>query len=469
MKVLLIRPHTPRTAIGTRGGDVKTLEGMEIDLGLPYIASYLETQGREVEILDLSLYSEPFEILKNKLKIYKPDIVGITANTPHIFNARSVALITKRLTNAFTVIGGIHASSLPIRTLEEFSMFDFLVEGEGEMTFQDLLTNLESENDISKVKGIAFRDNDQIRLNPPREPIKNIDELPFPARHKLEIYKYVPPVGNYYYLPSTGLISSRGCPYACTFCSRGGTRLSRKVRFRSPENVIEEIEDCIKRFGIRDFRFYDDVLTIPRSRIEKLCELIIEKKLDIKWNCYSRVDHVDENLLKTMKHAGCYHIKYGVEVGTGKALKIINKGTTLEQAKKAIKYTKKVGIEAKASFMLGIPGETIEDTKETIKFAKLLSPDYATFTILTPLPGSKIFDDALENNMLFHTKWDLYSEMEPILRNQADFQILKKLLENANREFYFRPSYILQRIKRLSKNLNKHEVKNILEGIRALL
>lgn len=367
MRALLVRP--PFFSSLDFGGSSEGLSGREIELGLLYLASYLESHGIAVSFLDMSLYKDAekrlIDILKNNFYM-----IGITAYSSFIKKANEVAGIIKKYSASKVVIGGHHASALPIQTLDEFSNFDYLVYGEGEETLYELLTR----SDISNIRGVVYKDNGKIKQNAQRERLKNLDCLPFPARHLLEIDKYVPVPGNYKTLPSTGILSSRGCFYKCTFCSRCASRLEDKVEFRSVENIIAEIEECISKYNISDFRFYDDTFPMPRRRLVQFCEECIKKDLRITWNCYARVDMVDMEMLKFMKRAGCYHIKYGVEFGTQKWLDETKKHTTLRQAEETIRNTKKAGIAAKASFMIGMPGETEEEIKQTISFAKKYVP-----------------------------------------------------------------------------------------------
>jgi radical SAM superfamily enzyme YgiQ (UPF0313 family) len=280
----------------------------------------------------------------------------------------------------------------------------------------------------------------------------------------LDINKYIPVVGNYHRLPSTAMLSGRGCPYLCTFCSRTGIRDKHNVRFRSPENVVAEIEHCIKKYGIRDFRFYDDTLVVPRKRIVDLCNLIIKKKLKISFNCFARVDTVDLSLLKLMRKAGCYHIKYGLESGSNETLKKIKKFTTTEQARKAIKWTKQCGMAAKASFILGFPDETIEEIKQTVEFAKEIMPSYVTFGIFTPLPGSELFDEAKANNQLvYHPDTGYYT-----IKNQVDAETINRIIKKAYRDIYLHPRSIVDRIVYLIRNFNLYEIGALYEGVKML-
>jgi len=410
--------------------------GVEIPLNLTCLAAYLERHGVESEVLDLRLFEDPVAVLRQVLQDYHFSILGISALTSEIENAGRVARVAKDLRPALTVvIGGYHASALPLETLTNEPMFDYLIHGEGEQSFTNFVRRVRAREDLTDLKGLAYRARHGAQVNQPEGLIPALDDLPLTARHKIDILQYQPKpaTGNFMKLPSTGIMASRGCPFECAFCSKGVWH--RSLRFRSPENVIREIEHCIERYQIFDFRFYDDALTSPAWDFRHFCELLRSKGLRICWNCYSRVDHVNEEKLRLMREAGCYHIKYGVEFGTEKALRLARKNTTLDQARKAIERTKKVGIECKASFIFGIPGETADDCRRTMAFAIELSPDLASFYPFDLFPGSHFYRQAVG---------DPKNHRETTLPREDS----EKLTRQAYYRFYFRPRYIGQRSRR---------------------
>jgi anaerobic magnesium-protoporphyrin IX monomethyl ester cyclase len=287
---------------------------------------------------------------------------------------------------------------------------------------------------VTQAPSLVWREGDSIRRNKPAPHIKDLDSLPMPNRDGLDWNRYVPSpgTGNYMQLPSSGILASRGCPYNCNYCSKGV--FHRTIRFRSPEHVIREIEFCIERYGIRDFRFYDDVLTYSKWDLQRFCELLLSKNLNITWNCYSRVNFITMDKLQMMKRAGCYHIKYGIEFGTEKSLKTANKQATLEQAREAVRLTKEAGIECKGNFILGIPGETVEDCEATIRFARELSPDLVSFYPYDAFPGTHFFIVMDEGG----------NSGELLSREQTE-----ALASKAYLSFYVRPAYMLQRARRI--------------------
>lgn len=460
-KVLLIYPPL-NSLMGFRGIITRFFSDHQIGLGLLYLASFLESKGVKVSLLDMSLFNNPYKELIDTLQKCSFDFIGITSFTNSINSADNIAGIIKKFSRAKIIIGGIHASALPEETLDIFSSFDYLVYGEGEETLAEIVFN----ESISEIKGLVWRENGRIIKNPARQPIHDLDRLPFPSRHFLDFNKYIPGIANYRSLPSTGILSSRGCFFQCTFCSRAGTRLSQQVVYRSIDNVISEIKYCIENYNIYDFRFYDDIFVIPKTRLMQFCNELIEKRIKITWNCFSRVDTIDKEMLGIMRKSGCYRINFGIDFGTEKWLKQTKKGTTLKQAREAINNTKKVGILAKVDLIIGMPGETIEEVKQAVDFAKELNATYTAFNIFMPLPGSEIFNELKINNKLYTSNYNAYSygSTEKIVSNQLDSAILGELLRDGYKKIYLNPAFFLNIIIHLVKNPCLVEIKTLVRG-----
>ncbi|MGC8976612.1 MAG: B12-binding domain-containing radical SAM protein, partial [Candidatus Ratteibacteria bacterium] len=244
---------------------------------------------------------------------------------------------------------------------------------------------------------------------------------------------------------------SRGCPYKCTFCSWPQMLYDGKIRFRSPEKIVEEIELLIKKYGIKEIFFDDDTFTCNKNWVIKICKLIIEREIKILWSCNGRVDNVDDEMLKIMKKSGCRMIKYGVESASQKTLDLIRKDYTIEEIKNAFKLTKKNKILIHATAMIGFPWETKNDMKETIKFIKKLSPDTCQFSIPIPYPGTKIFEYAEKENLLvFGRKWENYDMSKPLLKNyNLKPEEIVKIWKRAWISIYFSFPFILKKLKNL--------------------
>lgn len=425
--------------------------GVEIPLNIACLAAYLGREGISSEIVDLRLYGDPLPKLVEALTRHKPRLVGISAFSSEAENAKKVVTTVKaHQGETMTVMGGHHASAMVEEILRQIPELDMVVHGEGEITLTEVFRQLVSSGDTTGITGTSYREGEEVVVMPRRELIDNLSELPFPARDKLELAHYVPSsgTGNYMRLPTTGIMASRGCPYRCNYCSKQVWH--NTIRFRSEDHVLAELEHCMEKYGIYDYRFYDDGLTLSQWDLKYFCEEIIRRGLDISWNCYSRVNHINEEKLRLMKASGCYHIKYGIEFGTAKALELANKGARMEQAREAVRLTKKVGLECKGNFMLGIPGETLEDCQATVAFALELSPDLATFYPFELLVGS-----------------EFYKRQEAGDRSigqRLPREVTQRLSNRAYLKFYFRPRYVGQRLKRLIKS-PRREMKVLGSGL----
>jgi anaerobic magnesium-protoporphyrin IX monomethyl ester cyclase len=419
----------------------------EIPLNVCYLAASLEAAGIPCEIADMNVEGRNFSLEKTVLEM-RPAAVGFAAYTPFIHVAHKYAQgIKKASPDIKTIIGGYHASALPEETLREFPFFDYLVRGEGETTLTELVNGIAAGRGPDGVAGVFYRDeNGEIRNNPAREQIADIDSIPFPARRKLDQGKYrVNPI-NYVKLPTTGILASRGCEKRCAFCSQS---VFRPVRVRSAANIVDEMRQCATDFGMRGFRFYDDNLAAHRETCMEFCAELRNRNLNISWNCFSRVDSVDPEMLREMKSAGCHQIKFGVETGTEKMLVVIKKGITLEQSREAIRMAKRAGIESQVSLILGLPGETEQDMRETIRFISDISPDLAGINLFKPMPGSPLFRQLERDGKLLHRNWPDYSyrQTRPVSGGTLPQEELERALSRAYLSFFLRPRYILLRMK----------------------
>lgn len=451
MKVLLINPPCEEKIY------------ISPPLGIAYIASTLvDWGGHEVKIIDAALGENGSANIIKKIGMFSPDLIGVTSMTPSFQSAITIAKMIKSYYKIPIVLGGPHATIMHEEIMKNFPEIDFIVRGEGEITINELANSMEKEKSFKKIKGLSYRENNKIINNPQRPLMENLDVLPFPARDLLPENGYRQPIGN----PNsfTTLITSRGCPFSCVYCSK--SVFGKKFRFRSPENIIKEIVDVIENHGVKEIVFYDDVFTLDKSRISKLCDLLIENKIDIPWKCESRVDLVDEKLLEKMGRAGCHIIAYGVESGNSRLLKIINKGVSKKQIYEAFKKTKEFGIETLAYFMIGIPGETKKTIQETLNFAIELDPDYVQFSIATPFPGTELYETAKRKGYITSDyAWDDYryfgKNVAPIIRtNELTQEDLKQELKRLIRNFYFRPRYIAKQMKKCT-NLEVLKIKVI--------
>lgn len=435
-------------------------------LGLAYIASYLEKFAYKVKILDAFALNLSYREICERIKKFSPDIVGITGVTSNFNEMMKISEMVKTIDKKIKVIvGGPHASIMPKSCFVNGNV-DYVVVGEGELTFKELVDAICNGKNTNKVKGICFKKNGKFFRTPDRPLIKDIDSLPMPAYHLLPMESYRPyavfDVGRKF----CSMVTSRGCPYSCTFCC--SSALYRHIyRAHSPERVFEEIKLLYEKYGIRHIYFQDDEFTIIHKRVEKICDILIENKLDIIWECLAHPSHITKDLLVKMARAGCVDIVYGVESGCDKILKEINKKITLDQVKKVCRWTKEAGILCRVSFIIGFPYESGKEIRKTIDFAKSLDVDIAYFNVLTPYPNTKIYKIIEDENLFVkNIGWDRYTSYgkKPCVKTR--YLNEKEILNWVGRaylEFYLRPSFLIKRIRSM-KNL-RHVYRNVATGL----
>jgi len=450
MKSLLINPPYLKYVYENR----KDAASIDAPLSLAYIAAVLEKNGLEVEILDANAHNLSLEKTAMHAKESEAELIGITATTTVIPLVYKLTKAIKAVCSKKVVVGGPHVSFEAERTLKECPEIDVVVRGEGEITFLSLAKNAGSPDGIA---GISYRKGRRIVHNRDRAPIEDINTLPFPARHLLPMHLYNS--GSMISKGNDGLryasvITTRGCPNKCVYCSSShfwGTR----VRFRSPENVVEEIESLQRAYGTREIFFKDDTFTFSPVRTERICDLIMSKGIDIKWSCYARVNTISEPLLRKMVKAGCFALDFGIESGNQEVLNRIHKNITLDQARAAVALSKRLGVMVYASFMFGLPSEDMKKAKETIDFAVEISPDIAQFFITTPFPGTELYAEAVEKGWIKEiVSWgrlNIITNRE-YRNDDLDNGQIHMLMSMAYKRFYFRPSFLFQAAKRLVKD-----------------
>lgn len=451
MRILLINPPNLNLISSVLPEALEEERGCNPPLGLLYIASYLKKHDPacHLKIIDSPTENLNYQQLKEEIKEFNPEIIGIATMSFTVIDALRTAKIAKEIDSRIKVVlGGPHVHIYGKETLK-LGNSDFIILGEGERTFYQLVENIANEEKLKEIPGLIFYDKKHniVHTGPPQF-IENLDELPFPARELIDNKKYFSVLGTNNLM--TTMITSRGCPYHCLFCDR--PQMGKKFRARSPKNVVDEMEECFKNYGIKEFLIYDDTFTVDQQRVIDICHEISKRKLNIIWDIRARVDTVDGKMLWLLKKAGCERIHYGVESGTQKILNVLRKGITLEQAKRAFKLTKKIGIQTLGYFMIGNPTETKEDILTTIKFAEKLNPDYVHITITMPFPATDLYFLALEKKIIPRDLWLEFAKnpsskfTPPIWGENLTQEELHNLVKKAYKEFYFRPAYLLKRI-----------------------
>jgi len=398
MRILLINPFVNKRKMY---GGFHKLGGVLPPLGLSYLAGVLLQKGCQVKIVDANLLQLSSGQVIEVLHAYNPDLVGITATTLSYGLAKDLATAIKINHPKLPIIfGGPHAAGFEKSILLE-ACFDFVVTNEGEKTIVELVEALGDTSKIKAVNGLSWKDGEEIVINPPQEMIEDLDSIPFPARHLLPpLAQYIPKAISYKHLPTTHIFTSRGCPYKCVFCR---TSFGKSVRYHSAEYVVEELDILIKNYGLREVIINDDTFILNIERVYKICELIHKRGLKINWSCNVRSNMVDRKLLQTMIKAGCWMVALGMESGNPEVLKKLRKGATLEQGVRACKLAYELGLYVRPSFIIGNPGDTPETVEQTIALAVSLPAHFPSFMLMTPFPGTEIWEKAHEFGTFDHS------------------------------------------------------------------
>ena len=467
-KVLLINPpfECEEESVG-RTKSMRKVLNIIPPLGIAYIAAVLEKKGVEVHIIDCAV-GISFDGLFKRILEECPEVVGLTSTTPAFVNTRKVAsFIREKSPSTRILIGGAQVTAQPRETIRT-GLFDIGVIAEGELTIAQLFDNYENGSfaNLDKIRGIVYKDNNEIVQNEKRPFIQDLDSIPMPARHLLphpEFYQPTP--ASCRRVPYAVIITSRGCPSRCTFCDR--KVFGERFRKRSVLNILEEIEQVISNYGIKEIRFFDDAFTLDKKRVYQLCEEFEKSKLKLPWTCLTKPQSADGALLKRMKRAGCWQVLYGFESGDDRMLKLLKKGNTVEINKRAIRLTKEAGLEVRGDFIVGTPGETWESLEKTVRFAIDMKLDYAHFNKFTPFPGTELYEKLTGQGYVFDFSKSTILDHDhvPYINPGMDKDEFSKFLDKANRRFYLRPTYIL---KRLLSIRTFHQLKGQIKGFFAI-
>jgi len=442
MKVLLINP-SQKNVYGT------PMPQAYPPLGLLYIGAVLEKEGHTLKLIDMdNEVTEENDFNKQLLK-FNPDVVCFTATTPTINNVKLIAKEVKQNLNIPIIIGGIHATIAPEDCLKS-EHIDFAIKGEGELTISQLLKVLKNKK-FEEVDGLWYKENGKIKGNKDRDLIHDLDSLPFPARHLLKNPNaYVPP--DALHKPVASIMTTRGCAGRCTYCCTKQI-YGLSLRTRSVTNILDEIDHCIKEYGIKEIHILDDNFVYNKKRVLEFCDEVKKRyyKIHFEFANGLRADNTDIEVFKALRGIGVVNVGFGVESGNQQILDNIKKGIKKERVVKAFKEAKDAGFQTWGFFMFGLPGETKKTMQDTIDFAKELDPDFAKFLILKPFPGSEVYNDLKSQNLIFDYNFDHYGPYtEPVHRlPDVDSKTIYYYQQKANREFYLRLSKIWSHIKRI--------------------
>ena len=472
MKIILINPRLRAWS-----------PNIWVPLGLTYIAAVLEKNGHTIEIIDMNEKKVSNDDLGTKLK-KDVDVVCITGMITEYQKILEIIDIAKEgFPDRKVVLGGPLATTLPQQLLEQ-SKADFIVMGEGENTTPALIHAIGHGSDMAKINGIAYKNAGQVVITDPAKPIDNLDTIPFPARHLLDMEKYIKnhfeiydlEIEGYTTVRSTNLISSRGCPYNCTFCFKD--MWGYKWRGRSAENIIAEMELLNEKYDVNGFIFNDDTFIFDRKRVFEFADLLKKSDLDVIWYCNGRINLMQRDMLKAMHDAGCIGIAYGMESGNQSILDSMRKNITIDQTKKVVKWTKEFGINTVGYFMIGMLGETKETITDTINFAKELDLDFYGFSITTPLPGTELYREVVKKGLIQRdvtslNGWDFDINVN-LTKDCTDddlrafkYKTFKEFtLKKQFGEYYMlNPSFLSNSLKIVMRLRNRNEIKEVMQNV----
>lgn len=425
--------------------------GAKPPLAIISLASYLIQNGfYKTECLDAPLDDLSPEETVHRLVGMKPDIVGMTVWTDFWYPAwKTVQGLKKALPQIKIVLGGPHATIYPRESLE-YSEADYVVAGEGEGSLLELVKGLSQGRDIEPQPGLWVKTPDGI--NQPTDMlavVEELDSLPIPDRSLLPYRRYNSVLNPNQF--ETTMITSRGCPHKCVFCKM----FSQRVHARSAESVVEELRR-IEAMGIQDIQVYDDTFTWSKQRVMDICTGILDNKLNVRWAIRDRVNKADQEMYRLMKRAGCYRIHFGVESGSERILAASGKGITIPQVRQAVAMAREVGFETLTYYMFGFIDETPKDAQATLRLALQLNTDYAVFAVLIPYPGTAIYEQAIERDIIDHDFWlDFTRRPMPefrvpgLIEHHMDREGLIQLKNQAQKRYYLRPRRILKEVQGL--------------------
>ena len=440
MRIVLINVPNFYELVGNDPVIIKEQQGIYPPLGLLYIAAHLESLGYEMHVIDAQADNLTHEQVANRVLEIKPDLVGLTAMTFTLVDCKLVIQAIRKKIDVPIIVGGPHTAIYPEECFEPNGLAaDYVVVGEGEITLDTLAKDIASGkvNTSMPVQNRIYR---QAQF------IQDLNTLPFPARHLIPTEKYYSVLAKS--TPTTTSFSSRGCPFSCAYCDRPA--LGKGFRAMNAQRVVDEMEEC-EKLGIKEIFYYDDTFSVSMKRVSEICDEIIKRGVKMRWDIRTRVNVVNEELIKKMAQAGCDRIHFGVESGNPRVVRVMNKGTSIKQVEDAFALCKKYKVKTLAYFMLGNPTETFDDVKDTLALARKIKPDFMQMTILSPFPATKYYLDWLKLPGK-HDVWREYAKTindgfrPPLWDEIYTREELEAQLRWFYRKFYLTPGFVLARI-----------------------
>ncbi|HDD72711.1 MAG TPA: radical SAM protein [Candidatus Aenigmarchaeota archaeon] len=453
MKVVIANPPWPvENGYGCRTNSrwphIRKDKHLAFPIYLAYSAAILEKNNIEVKVIDAVADELDNRSYVKAVEKQNPDICFIETSTPTInIDLESTKLLKENLDTRVFMMGA-HATVFHREILQKNTFIDGIIRGEFEFTIRDIAIG----RPLREIRGLTFRKNKEIIINPERPYEKNLDSLPFPAWHQFTL-KYYDSFLNE--SPSMMMISSRGCPFQCTYCLWPDLMYGHIQRRRSPGNVCDEIGVLIERYGIREIKFDDDTFALNKKWVMDVCREIINRGYhrEIVWNCFGHVSQGDPEMYRMMAKAGCKMISYGIESGSQKILDIMRKNIDMKKAKETISNAKKAGIDVYCDYMIGFPEETEEDIEKSIESALYLDPDFIQVSYTIPYPGTRMYKDALQKGILLYpNEWEKYCSCGPMIKNYVTPERMMYLYKKFWKRFYMRPRYMIKTAVRMMKS-----------------
>ncbi|MBN2664725.1 MAG: radical SAM protein [Bacteroidales bacterium] len=454
MKILLINPPQENSMQAGIEDDFIDIIGYYPPLGLMYIATILNNQGFETKIIDCVPMKVGYNELKNKISDFKPDVVGISTYTMSMVDVLLTVNLVKELhKDVIVVLGGHHVQLYPLLSIN-YDNVDFILRGEADYTFLELINAIKNQIPIDKfekIEGIGFKNRDKEFIHPRIAMVKDLNNLPIPDRTLLpkDIYQSIVGRNN---MVAT-VMSSRGCPYKCTFCYTP----SKLYRSRTTENILDEVK-YLKSQSYKEIFFFDDLFALKPSKVIDFSKALRLENIKIDWSFRGRINTVTEEMINEAAKSGIHRIQFGIEAGVDSTLKRIKKGISTDKITQAIKWCKKAKITTVGNFMIGLPDETEKEINQTLRFSRKVGLNYAQYSILVPYPFTEIYTEALKRGIIKKDFWLEFSK-DPI-KNKDNFKVeywtehvseefLFKTIKKSFKLFYFRPISIINKLKEI--------------------
>jgi len=467
MNVLIINPPWPGKGFGTRSQNRiikhRSDKYLQYPIFLAYAAAQLKQADCNISYIDSVIQDLDMKQTLERARSTLPDVIFMETTTPSIEADYESLIELKTITGAIIIIGGPHATYFHKEVLTECPAIDIVIRNEFDTKIAKVISNIDN---LSKISGITYRNGSTIVDNGDGELEKDLDALPLPDRDVIPWNWYLE--AWYTKQPFMNMMTSRGCPYHCSFCLWPQSMYGHKQRFRSLDNVFKELHLLVDRYGLKEINIDDGTFTTQKKRVIEFCQRLRDDGLELVWTCNGRVDNIDDEMLREMKKSGCKLIRLGVESGSQEVLDKIRKGLTKKQIEEGIRKVKKHGIQALGGFMFGFPYDSKKTIEQTIQFAKKLSPDQVQFSINMCYPGTSLYEYAKENNLLLAKSFKEFDMTYGPVIKTVDMQRdeLEHILARAYKEFYFRPRFILQTLIHMK---DVHEIKRAFRSLKSLV